>query len=94
MNQRNSGFLPEERKWINEIFNDHEYIDAFRQVNKQDKQYTWWPDYERAWKLDEGGRLDYQIATPGLKHIIQGGSVYKGQRFSDHAPMIMEYDLD
>lgn len=94
VNQRNSGFLPEERKWINEIFNEMEYIDAFRQANKQDKQYTWWPDYERAWKLDEGGRLDYQITTPGIKHLIQGGSVYKGQRFADHAPLIMEYNLD
>jgi exodeoxyribonuclease-3 len=94
VNQRNSGFLPEERQWVNEIFNDHEYIDAFRQINKQDKQYTWWPDYERAWKLDEGGRLDYQITTPGLKQAIRAGSVYKDQRFADHAPLIMEYDLD
>ena len=94
VNQRNSGFLPEERQWINEIFNEHEYIDAYRQINKQDKQYTWWPDYERAWKLDEGGRLDYQITTPGLKQAIRSGSVYKGERFADHAPLIMEYDID
>lgn len=94
VNQRVSGFLAEERIWIEEVFGDLGYVDAFRQVNKAERQYTWWPDYNRAWKLNEGARLDYQITTPNLRKSIKSASIYKEQRFSDHAPLIIDYDLD
>ena len=69
------------------------FVDAFRQVNKAERQYTWWPEYNRAWKLNEGARLDYQITTPNLRKSVKSVSIYKEQRFSEHAPLIIDYDL-
>ena len=91
-NQKNSGFLPEERAWLDEVFGKHRYVDAFRVVSAEPDQYTWWSNRGRAWEKNVGWRIDYQVVTPGLKDRILGTSIYTADRFSDHAPLIMDYD--
>jgi exodeoxyribonuclease-3 len=92
-NQKNSGFLPEERAWLDEIFDSLGFIDAFRAVNSEAEQYTWWSNRGQAWAKNVGWRIDYQITTPGLKDKIEAATIYKEQRFSDHAPLIIDYDF-
>lgn len=92
-NQKNSGCLPEERAWLDQVFGPIGYVDAFRVVNTKPEQYTWWSNRGQAWAKNVGWRIDYQVVTPGLKDKISAASIYKKQRFSDHAPLIMEYDI-
>jgi exodeoxyribonuclease-3 len=92
-NQKNSGFLPEERAWMDNLFSDMNFVDAFRLVNTAEEQYTWWSNRGRAWEKNVGWRIDYQIITPGLKDCVKNTAIYKDQRFSDHAPLIMDYDI-
>ena len=92
-NQKNSGFLPEERAWMDELFDNRAYVDAFRTVNQEPDQYTWWSNRGQAWAKNVGWRIDYQVITPGLKDLVKSASIYKKQRFSDHAPLIMDYDF-
>ncbi len=91
-NSKNSGFLPEERAWIEQLFSEVGYVDAFREINQQAEQYTWWSNRGQAWAKNVGWRLDYQVITPGLSDKILREEVYKEERFSDHAPLIMDYD--
>lgn len=91
-NQKNSGFLPEERAWMDKVLGEFGFIDAFRVVNQQPDQYTWWSNRGQAWAKNVGWRIDYQIVTPGLKDKIRAVDIYKEQRFSDHAPLIVDYD--
>ena len=93
-NQKNSGFLPHERAWLSELFDDLGLVDAFRVVEPGAEQYTWWSNRGQAWDKNVGWRIDYQIVTPKLKDCIQRASIYKEQRFSDHAPLIMQYDFE
>lgn len=90
-NQKNSGCLPEERAWLNKVFDGLGLVDAFRQVNSESHQYTWWSNRGRAWDNNVGWRIDYQIVTESLAGKIKSASIYKEQRFSDHAPLIVEY---
>lgn len=92
-NQKNSGFLPEERAWMDELFGSMGFIDAFRQVNQEENQYTWWSNRGQAWAKNVGWRIDYHVVTPGLKDAITAVSIYKDSRFSDHAPLIVDYTL-
>jgi exodeoxyribonuclease-3 len=92
-NQKNSGFLPEERAWLDHVFDDLGFMDAFRVVNQQPDQYTWWSNRGQAWANNVGWRLDYQIVTPGLADAVRAAKIYTTKRFSDHAPLIMEYDV-
>ncbi len=91
-NQKNSGFLPEERAWLDRVFDEAGFVDAFRVVNQEEDQYTWWSNRGQAWAKNVGWRIDYQIVTPGLRDKVLSASVYKEERFSDHAPLIMDYD--
>ncbi len=91
-NRKNSGFLPEERKWMDKLFGPVNYVDAFREINPQPDQYTWWSNRGRAWDNNVGWRLDYQVVTPGLKDKILRADIYKAERFSDHAPLTMDYE--
>lgn len=94
VNQTVSGFLPSERAWMEELTGELGYIDAFREVNKADRQYTWWPDYNRARKLNEGARIDYQITTANLADSVGAVSIVKDVDFSEHAPLVIDYDFD
>ena len=91
-NRKNSGFLPEERAWMDEVFGKHRYTDAFRAIEQPPDQYTWWSNRGRAWDNNVGWRIDYQVVTPGLRDRVTRTEIYKEQRFSDHAPLIMDYD--
>jgi len=92
-NQKNSGFLPEERAWLDQLFGPWDYVDAFRVVNQATDQYTWWSNRGQAWAKNVGWRIDYQVISPGLKNTVKSAQIYKDQRFSDHAPLIMDYSL-
>lgn len=92
-NQKNSGFLPEERAWLDTLFDEVGYVDAFRVLNQEEDQYTWWSNRGRAYENNVGWRIDYQVVTPGLKDKIKSVDIYKDQKFSDHAPLIVDYDL-
>ena len=91
-NQKNSGFLPEERAWLDTLFDGHGWVDAFRRVNDQPEQYTWWSNRGAAWAKNVGWRIDYQLASPGLGAAARAAHIHKATRFSDHAPLIMDYD--
>lgn len=90
-NRKNSGFLPEERQWMDELFGRESFVDAFREINQQEHQYTWWSNRGKAWDNNVGWRLDYQVVTPGLKERVLHADIYKTERFSDHAPLTMDY---
>ena len=90
-NQKNSGFLPEERAWMDRLFGEVGWVDAFRQVNDQPEQYTWWSNRGQAWAKNVGWRIDYHVVTPGLAERVERASIYKKARFSDHAPLILDY---
>lgn len=92
-NQKHSGFLPEERAWMDKLFAEIGFVDAFRLINQEAEQYTWWSNRGRAWDKNVGWRIDYQIITPGLMNAVKSAAIYKEQRFSDHAPLTMEYDI-
>ncbi len=92
-NLKNSGFLPEERAWMDELFESVGMVDAFRAINQEPDQYTWWSNRGQAWAKNVGWRLDYQVVTPQLANKIKSVAIYKETRFSDHAPLIINYDL-
>ncbi|MBA1148509.1 exodeoxyribonuclease III [Ectothiorhodospiraceae bacterium WFHF3C12] len=92
-NQKNSGFLPEERAWMDRLFGEAGFVDAFREIIEGPDHYTWWSYRGRAWDNNTGWRIDYQVVTPGLRERIRDVRVYTGARFSDHAPLTIEYDL-
>ena len=93
-NQKNSGFLPEERAWITEVFNRLGFVDVYRGLypDHTGEAYTWWSNRGQAWAKNVGWRIDYQIATPGIAGKAKSAFVYKEQRFSDHAPLVVDYD--
>ena len=93
-NRKNSGFLPEERAWLDVLYDEVGYTDSFRVINSDAEQYTWWSNRGQARANNVGWRLDYQVITPNLVDKVQAAAIYREQRFSDHAPQIMEYDFD
>lgn len=90
-NQKNSGFLPEERAWLTQLFGEVGFVDVFRKLHPELEAYTWWSNRGRAWEKDVGWRIDYQIATPGIAEQAWSTHIYKEQRFSDHAPLTVDY---
>ncbi|HLF38583.1 MAG TPA: exodeoxyribonuclease III [Burkholderiales bacterium] len=91
-NQKNSGFLPEERAWLTRVFDDLGWVDVFRRVDPRPEQYTWWSNRGQAWAKNVGWRIDYHIATPGFAATAKRAVIYKKKRFSDHAPLTVDYD--
>ncbi len=91
-NQKNSGFLPEERAWLTRVFDELGFVDVFRRVDPRPEQYTWWSNRGQSWAKNVGWRIDYQIATPGIAATARSAAIYKTRRFSDHAPLIIDYD--
>ncbi len=90
-NLKNSGFLPHERAWLDTLFDEVGFVDAFRVVNQQAEEYTWWSNRGRAWDNNVGWRIDYQITSPNWREKVTHAEVYKSQRFSDHAPLMIDY---
>ena len=93
-NQKNSGFLPEEREWMDKLFDEAGYVDAFRVVDQQADQYTWWSNRGQAWAKNVGWRIDYQVISGNLADKVSAATIYKRKRFSDHAPLIIDYSID
>ncbi len=90
-NQNNSGFLPQERAWLGRVFDELGWVDVFRRVDPRPEQYTWWSNRGQAWAKNVGWRIDYQIATPGIAGKARRVEIFKAKRFSDHAPLIIDY---
>lgn len=93
-NQKTSGFLPEERAWMDKLFDEVGFVDAFRVINQKPDQYTWWTQRSiTARERNIGWRIDYQVITPELKNKVKAAHIYNEEVFSDHAPLIMDYAL-
>ena len=92
-NKNRSGCLPEERHFMDQLFTQEKFVDAFREVNQDAEQYTWWSNRGQAWANNTGWRIDYQILSNNLKDRVKDASIYKTERFSDHSPLIIDYDL-
>lgn len=90
-NQKNSGFTPEERAWMTKLLTDGGLVDVFRTLNPNPDQYTWWSNRGQAWAKNVGWRLDYHLATPALAATAKAEKIYLDQRFSDHAPLTIDY---
>ena len=90
-NRKNSGFTPEERAWLDDFLGRRGWVDVFRTLDARPDQYTWWSRRGAARENNVGWRIDYQFATPGLARKAKATSIYTRQRFSDHAPLIVEY---
>lgn len=93
-NQKNSGFLPEERAWMTRLFEEQGWVDVYRRLHPDTtgEAYTWWSNRGQAWANNVGWRIDYHVATQGIGTKASAASIYKAERFSDHAPLIIEYD--
>ncbi len=90
-NQKNSGFLPEERAWLDEVFGPVGLVDGFRRIDPEPDRFTWWSQRGRAREKNVGWRIDYQVVTPPLAERIEGSAIYTDENFSDHAPLILDY---
>ena len=94
-NQKNSGFLPEERAWMTRLLSDGGLVDVYRQLHPSttDEAYTWWSNRGQAYAKNVGWRLDYHLATPAIAAQAGSVSIFKSEKFSDHAPISIEYDI-
>ena len=92
-NRKNSGFLPEERAWMTRLLDDIGLVDVFRTLNPHPEQYTWWSNRGQARAKNVGWRIDYQLATPGIAAMARREHIYLERRFSDHAPLVIDYDF-
>ena len=92
-NQKNSGFLPEERAWMTRLLGEGGLVDVFRRLNEEAEQYTWWSNRGQAWANNVGWRLDYHLATPAVAARAKREAIYLDERFSDHAPLTIDYDF-
>lgn len=90
-NQKTSGCLPEERAWLDEVLTKEGFVDAFRVINHEKDQYTWWSQRGNAYANNVGWRIDYQVISENLKDKVKAVAIYKDQKFSDHAPLIVDY---
>jgi exodeoxyribonuclease-3 len=92
-NQKNSGFLPEERAWMTRIFDQLGLVDVYRRLHPETtgEAYTWWSNRGQAWANNVGWRIDYHVSTPGIAAKAVSAAIYKEQRFSDHAPLTVVY---
>ena len=92
-NRKNSGFLPDERAWLSACFDAIGLVDVFRSLNPHPEQYTWWSNRGQARANNVGWRIDYQLATPAVARLARSEHIYLEQRFSDHAPLLIDYDF-
>jgi len=88
-NSKTSGFLPEEREWIDK-FLEAGFLDTFRMFNDEPEQYTWWDMVTRARERNVGWRIDYFYASENLKKNIVSASIHSSVMGSDHCPVELE----
>ena len=89
-----TGHLPHERAWMDTVVDDIGWVDAFREVDRDAKRYTWWSNFSNAFERNLGWRIDYQLVTPNVAPFVRSASIYRDERFSDHAPLTVSYDVD
>ena len=87
-----TGFLPDERRWFDDVIERVGWVDAFREVNAEPKTFSWWANWPNAFERNLGWRIDYQLVTPNLRPRVRAASIYRDERFSDHAPVIVDYE--
>jgi exodeoxyribonuclease-3 len=90
---RTTGFLPQERAWFDDVVDRVGWVDAFRMVNQEPRQFSWWSNFPAAWDRNLGWRIDYQLVTPDVAPAVRAASIYRDERFSDHAPVTIDYAL-
>lgn len=88
-----SGFFAHERAWMDDVLTKIGWVDSFRVVNQEAKQFTWWSNFQQAFERNNGWRIDYQLVTPDIAPLARSASIYRTERFSDHAPVTIEYEL-
>jgi len=93
-NRKHSGFLPEERAWMSRLLDEIGLVDVFRTLNPHPEQYTWWSNRGQARARNVGWRIDYHLATPGIAAMARREHIYLERRFSDHAPLVIDYDFE
>jgi exodeoxyribonuclease-3 len=93
-NQKNSGFLPEERAWMTQLTTEGGIVDVYRQLEPDttDACYTWWSNRGQAYANNVGWRLDYHLATPAVAAQARSETIYRAEKFSDHAPITIAYE--
>jgi exodeoxyribonuclease-3 len=94
-NLKNSGFLPEERQWMTQLTTEGGVVDVYRRLKPEatDDCYTWWSNRGQAYAKNVGWRLDYHLATPAVAEKARTEHIFKGSKFSDHAPITIGYDF-
>ena len=93
-NLDHSGFLPEERAWLDHLFDEMGWVDVFRSLDPRPERYTWWSQRGQARAKNVGWRIDYELATPGIAALAQSTDIYAAEKFSDHAPLWVDYAVD
>lgn len=88
-----TGFFPEERAWMDAVVDELGWVDAFREIDREPKRYTWWSNFQGAFERNRGWRIDYQLVTPDVAATVRAARIERLQRFSDHAPLTIDYDL-
>jgi exodeoxyribonuclease III len=92
-NKRSSGFLPDERKWLDTLL-AHEWTDSFRHVHEEPARYTWWSQRFPSVRLqNKGWRIDYVNVTDSLKKNIAAAEIYPDVKHSDHCPVYLEIKI-
>lgn len=92
-NQKNSGCTPEERAWLDKLIDEIGFVDAFRVINSEAGQFTWWSNRGRAYENNVGWRIDYHMISPDLAEHVEKVNIYKRKKFSDHAPLTIDYAI-
>lgn len=90
-NQKNSGCLPEERAWLDLLFQQRGWIDSYRQLRPEGEDYTWWSQRGAARSKNVGWRIDYQVVSPALRERLLDCAIHSEPKFSDHAPYSVDY---
>ncbi|HYC35864.1 MAG TPA: exodeoxyribonuclease III [Usitatibacter sp.] len=93
-NQTTTGFLPEERAWLTRVFEEHGFVDVFRKLDPSPDRFTWWNAFGNARARNVGWRIDYQVATPGIAKRARKATIAMEPIFSDHAPVVIDYDYE
>lgn len=91
-NKNVSGFLPEERKWIDTFINNG-FVDSFRYLNPEPHQYSWWSYRANSRKNNKGWRIDYNLVSENLKNKIKRAYLLPEAKHSDHCPVGVELEF-
>lgn len=92
-NRNRPGFLPAERAWLDRLYGELGFVDAFRLLHTQAGHYTWWSSRGQARANNAGWRIDYHVISPDLVSSVTDVRIHTADVFSDHAPVTLELNL-